>query len=297
MAAPAFACAGLAVVSTGCIVKLRLAVLFLSTLLLLSMQVQALDWDELWTTPDQQRRAQEAAGDYAPLMESDSTQWQGVGHFRSGDYAAAVDAFSQSSTLDDLYNAATAMTRAGNYDGAIAGFDQVLQRDPEHEKAAHNKTIAEQLKALQQQNSEPGQNDDPAQNQRPQDQNNQNQQDNEDQQQQAPENESDESQNQQDEQQSAADNQAQNDSSQQNDSAESPEQQQQTQQQEQSAEQQEQQAALNVNEQQEPMSEDQQAIEQWLRKIPDDPAGLLRRKLLRSHHSEYPEVGSGERPW
>ncbi|NMQ19729.1 hypothetical protein E4P82_11270 [Candidatus Competibacter phosphatis] len=30
-------------------------------------------------------------------------------------------------------------------------------------------------------------------------------------------------------------------------------------------------------------SEDRQAMDQWLRRIPDDPAGLLRRKFMLEH--------------
>jgi len=34
-----------------------------------------------------------------------------------------------------------------------------------------------------------------------------------------------------------------------------------------------------MREQQEEKNENQQALEQWLRRIPDDPGGLLRRKF------------------
>lgn len=46
-----------------------------------------------------------------------------------------------------------------------------------------------------------------------------------------------------------------------------------------------------------PLSESEQAIEQWLRRIPDDPAGLLRRKLEQTHRAEYPDVREGPRAW
>ena len=44
-------------------------------------------------------------------------------------------------------------------------------------------------------------------------------------------------------------------------------------------------------------SEGEQATEQWLRRIPDDPAGLLRARLLQTHRDDYPEVGDGDEPW
>ena len=34
---------------------------------------------------------------------------------------------------------------------------------------------------------------------------------------------------------------------------------------------------------QQPLSESEQSAEQWLRRVPDDPAGLLREKLRRRY--------------
>ena len=45
-----------------------------------------------------------------------------------------------------------------------------------------------------------------------------------------------------------------------------------------------------------PRTEDQQAMEQWLRRVPDDPGGLLRRKF--EYESQLRENRSaGENPW
>jgi Ca-activated chloride channel family protein len=52
-----------------------------------------------------------------------------------------------------------------------------------------------------------------------------------------------------------------------------------------------------VESMQRPLTESEQATEQLLRRIPDDPAGLLRRKLEQSHRSEYPEVRDADEPW
>ncbi len=46
-----------------------------------------------------------------------------------------------------------------------------------------------------------------------------------------------------------------------------------------------------------PLSESEQATEQLLRRIPDDPAGLLRRRLQQSHRIEYPEARDGREAW
>jgi len=45
------------------------------------------------------------------------------------------------------------------------------------------------------------------------------------------------------------------------------------------------------------LTEQEQATEQWLRQIPDDPAGLLQRKLQNRHMTDYPEVRDSAKPW
>jgi len=44
-------------------------------------------------------------------------------------------------------------------------------------------------------------------------------------------------------------------------------------------------------------TEREQATEQWLRQISDDPAGLLRRRLEQNHRVDYPEVRESDEPW
>ena len=43
--------------------------------------------------------------------------------------------------------------------------------------------------------------------------------------------------------------------------------------------------------------ESQQATAQWLRRIPDDPGGLLRRKFLLELQRRQGSVTPGDRPW
>ena len=41
-------------------------------------------------------------------------------------------------------------------------------------------------------------------------------------------------------------------------------------------------------------SEEQQAMEQWLRRIPDDPGGLLRRKFLYQYRQRAAATGPSD---
>jgi Ca-activated chloride channel family protein len=42
--------------------------------------------------------------------------------------------------------------------------------------------------------------------------------------------------------------------------------------------------------------ESEQAMEQWLRRIPDDPGGLMRRKFIYQYR-QMPDQAEAEQPW
>ena len=269
-------------------------------------------WDNLWFTPNQQGTQLLEEQDYTGLQQMDDAKWQGIGHYHSGDHEQAAEQFALHDDIADRYNQATALTQSGDYDKAIELFDDVLQREPGHENATHNRAIAEQLKQLQQQEQqeqqeqqndsqgEQGDEGEQGENQSGDASEQQSQDSNADQ---SAQNEGDESGEQNGQQNpdasdasSDADDTAQSDpvdeqseestttDAESADSAEGD-----------SDSQTQSEAQAGVE--QEPLTEQEQATEQWLRRIPDDPAGLLRRKLQRSHATEYPNVGNGESPW
>jgi len=215
---------------------------------------QAAEWSALWQTPDQRGAQAFAAEDHAVaagLFESPG--WQGAASYRAENYDAAIAAYSALDTPDGHYNRGNALALSGNYAEAIAAYDLTLATDPEHEDAIFNKEIVEQL--LQQQQSEQGesqegnneseQSDQNSDQQSEQDQENSEQQDQESQ-------EGDENQ-QQDQQQNEAPEDQENSES--NSEQNTPSQ--------------------NSNEE----FEEQQSLEQWLRRIEDDPGELLERKF------------------
>ena len=215
---------------------------------------QAAEWSALWQTPDQRGAEAYANEDHAVaagLFESPG--WQGAANYRAENYDAAIAAYSALNTPDGHYNRGNALALSGNYAEAIAAYDVTLVTDPEHEDAIFNKEIVEQL--LQQQQSEQGesqegnneseQSDQNSDQQSEQDQENSEQQDQESQ-------EGDENQ-QQDQQQNEAPEDQENSES--NSEQNTPSQ--------------------NSNEE----FEEQQSLEQWLRRIEDDPGELLERKF------------------
>ena len=214
----------------------------------------AAEWSALWQTPDQRGAEAYANEDHAMaagLFEAPG--WQGAANYRAENYDAAIAAYSALNTPDGHYNRGNALALSGNYAEAIAAYDLTLATVPEHEDAIHNKEIVEQL--LEQQQSEQGesqegnneseQSDQNSDQQSEQDQENSEQQDQESQ-------EGDENQ-QQDQQQNEAPEDQENSES--NSEQNTPSQ--------------------NSNEE----FEEQQSLEQWLRRIEDDPGELLERKF------------------
>ena len=223
-------------------------------LLFPSQPAQAFEWRDLWKTKDQQAAEAFAVNDHSLAAALfDTSDWRGAASYRAQDYESAIAAFSASDTPGGHYNRGNALALAGNYAEAIAAYDIAISLEPEHSDAISNKTIIEQL--LEEQESEQGEN------QEGENQENQSEQN---------------SQNESEEQNENSENQDQ-------ESQEGNEDQQQNEQQNEAPEEQE--SSESNSEQNTPSQssneefEEQQALEQWLRRIEDDPGELLRRKF------------------
>lgn len=204
-------------------------------------------WEDLWQRRDQQ--AQEALraerpGQAASLARDPAIA--GEAWYRAGEYERAMSAWSGLDQAAAHYNRGNALAHAGDLPGALQAYDQALAMRPDFEDALYNKALVEQLQQQQQQE------------QQSEDANGEGQQ---------PEGEQ-----QQSDQQSGQGEQQQDESEGEGEPQES-----EGGEQQQPGEQGEEQVAQAWTE------EDAQAMEQWLRRIPDDPGGLLRRKFRNEH--------------
>lgn len=246
----------------------------------------AQSWDALWLRDDQRAARALQAGDAERAVELfESAPWRGVAAWENSDYETAQEAFSErpdeaaDHNADSWYNQGNALAAQGLIDEALAAYHKSLELEPDAADTQQNIEVLEQLKEQQQQQQQEQNQDSQDQQQdqnQPQDQNSQDsQQSPSDSQNQDPSDENSENNSQPQDQQS--------DSQQPENSEES----------EESGEQQEQPApgeddATAQNEPLRPeidnsaMQEDlerDQAVEQWLRRVPDDPSGLLRQKF------------------
>lgn len=244
-------------------------------------EAQALEWRDLWLRADQRAaRAleQQDAARAAQLFEN--REWRGAAQYRAGDFAAAADTLAAFDSAEASYNRGNALAKAGRLQEAIGAYDRALELEPGHADARYNRDIVQ--KYLE---------DNPEQQQQPQPQNDgsgeQQQQGDSEQSSGGEEQQNGEqtgdAQNQDGEQgEEGQSQQAQGDGTE--DDASDPDQSDE-QQEEQVAAEQGQQASDSSGEVEQSADDveqwaSEQAAEQWLRRVPQDPGGLLRRKFL-----------------
>lgn len=246
--------------------------LFPLFILVVPPDAQALDWQSWWQNDDQRASRLFEQGEHAAAAELfDHPDWKASSNYRAGDYASALDTWQQIHGETAAYNRANALAKMGRFDDALAAYDELLQQNPGHEDARYNKQAIEEWLKQQQPEQQQGE-----------------QQGSQQQQQQGDQQQSDQDESQQGESgQSTQAGEAQPQSGEQEETSQQAQQQpapdEAQQQQAKAAEQAEDQDAQAAEKEMladldQQMSE--QAAEQWLRKIPDDPGGLLRRKFI-----------------
>lgn len=266
------------------------AVLVLGLMMPLAPTARAADTD-WWRRADQRQHAR---------IE------QGAQAYRKGDFASAEKAFSDMQGADGAYNRGNALAKQGRYDEAIAAYDEALRQQPGMDDAIANKKAVEAAKKRQQQN---GQGKSPQQNPNGQGNSQQNsQQQNSQQQKSGQQQDQSPQQGQQGKQPSQSPSSSGNQSQpgsqnkkQQNGSSEQPAD---TQAQAENEKAQREADAAQKQRMQQAMAqttkpgekknangntaapvetaeqrERRQAVEAWLRRVPDDPGGLLRAKF------------------
>ncbi|CCD10230.1 TPA: tetratricopeptide repeat protein [Legionella pneumophila] len=280
-------------------------VLTIVAVALISNQLKAFSWSDLWFTPNQQAQHLMEKGQFAKAKDLfERNDWAASAAYRAGDYEQAAKLFNELKTEQGYYNQGNALAHLGKYEEAIRAYDKALAFNPNNQDALYNrKLISELLKKDKEKKKSQNQQDKDQQNkdQQNQDQQNQDKQ-NKDQQNQDQQNQDKQNKNQQNQDQQNQDkqNKDQQNQDQQNQDKQNKDQQNQDQQnqdkqnKDQQNRDQQNKAQQNKNQnkkndkqegeiQSESNQEKQLAKEQWLRLIPDDPGGLMREKFLRDH--------------
>jgi len=292
----------------------------------------ALGLDDAWLTKDQQAQRELNKGDAKKAAEQfTSPEWKASAQYRAGDYASAAESFAKIDTTSGHYNRGNALAKSGKLEDAIKAYDEALKRDAKLEDAKKNRALTEKL-LKQQKNQQQDQQQDQNEKDKNKDQKDQQNKDGkQDSDKQNPEEKDGDQQNQDSKNQNDKENQEKKDQQQRNsqsssanngkDSAKESAQQssQSAQQSSQEANkaksgqsssagqaQQESQASSaagstgNTAQQAAQLDESKltpeqkQALEQWLRRVPDDPAGLLHNKFKYQYDLNRQKQADGD---
>lgn len=294
----------------------------------------AFEWPDLWLTPDQRAARDFRAGAMKEAAERfRNPAWKAAAEYKAGRYEQAAKDLEKFDTAAGHYNRGNALANQGQLEQALHAYDRALRLDPRDEDAQYNRKLVEEALRKQreeqdqrkQQEQQQGQGQD--QGQRPQPS-----QGGRDGQEQPPEQGKPGGQDQQDRQQGEGQNPAarnpqesgredRNASRQPSggDDSSSPENQpapDRNQPSGQAGKEEQAQPAQPAEppvpgkngpgEKDEPKpvvseseasSESRQAEEQWLRRIPDDPGGLLKRKFYYQYRQRQQPQNPERNPW
>ena len=250
--------------------------------------VMAFSWDDLWLRPDQQATElfHQGETDYASKLFEDN-EWKATAAYRSGDYEKAAEQFAKKDNTRANFNRGNALAFAGRLQDAIDSYEKVLSVNPQHKDAKFNKKLVEDLLKKQnksqqnkeqqgQQKNQQGQSSESTESQQKsgteQDKNKSAEKKDSGEQQHDEEQGKNNQFGKEDQNKGSKKDQNKNQSEvdkNENKSSDSPEQKN---------------IASNSNPDLSPEDRSkQQKLEQWLRKIPDDPGRLLRNKMKREY--------------
>jgi len=259
----------------------RKGVLCFALLLILPLPKNsyALGWQDLWQTKDQQAQQAYKKQDYAKAAEQFSNpDWKAAAHYKAGEYDKALESLKSSKSASSAYNQGNALAKAGQLEEAIKAYDKALSMNPNDSDAKHNKAVVE--KELEKQNQDQKK-DEKQQAKGDSKQNKEGEKQEKSDEQKSDKDKNEENPEQKPEQKPS--DQQQSEENQQQDKAEEkkPEasQSEQAEQAEQGKDEADKQGKEQAAVTPELSDEQQQANEQWLKRIPDDPAGLLKRKF------------------
>ena len=276
------------------------SLLVLCGMSILPNSAEAFGWDDLWLRTDQQAAKLFQAGDAkdaAKLFEN--PEWKGTAAYRTGDYETAIEEFSRQDHPIANFNRGNSLALAGHLQDALDAYEKVLAENPQYEDSQFNHDLIEKL-MREQQNKQ--------QNKKAEKGNKKKQQnDKEDRQQDSSKSEAE--QNEKSEQESSTEKQdsgdtqssedkKNNDKKNLNENVKSTE----TKKIESEQKKNDESAEKNIiaRDKQELTTEEQsrqQALEQWLRKIPDDPGRLLRNKMQREYQRRGKQQILNEQYW
>lgn len=127
--------------------------LCLPLLFMMPQPSYAMSFTDLWLRPDQQgQRLLEQKKPLEAIEHFKDPLWQGIALYQAGDYPAAAVRFAEVNSASAHYNRGNALAKSGELEAAIDAYEQALELQPDLQVAAQNKALIEHV--LEQQRAE-----------------------------------------------------------------------------------------------------------------------------------------------
>lgn len=140
--------------------RFRKGLLSLALLCLLPIPrpAEAFDWQSLWQTQNQRAQHAFEQQQFEQAAEQfNNPDWRAAAQFRAEQYQQAAETLKDTQTADGHYNRGNAFAKAGQLQEALDEYGQALKLDPNHADAKFNKELIEkqqQEKEQQQQDKD-----------------------------------------------------------------------------------------------------------------------------------------------
>lgn len=258
----------------------------------LPQPASAMDWGALWQREDQRAPQLIQQDPNSAAAKLESPEWRGAALYKAERFDEAAKTFIQAETPVADYNRANALAKAGKLKEALTAYDSALNKAPDMEDAQINRKLVEDLLKQQQENekqngSDQDSSDSEGDKSQQQDGSSGDSQDSSDGESQSspenPQNQAQQGQNKESQSQQEAPGEPESTDDQENAEAQAAEAE---------TSNEEPQAPAPITET--PLTQSQ---EQSLRRVPDNPGGLLQRKFLQQFQQRQTPPDEGDTPW
>jgi Ca-activated chloride channel family protein len=119
---------------------------WLLVLVVPSPRADAFEWQDLWRRADQ--RAYEALQQEQPARAAElfeNPEWRSAAEYRAGAFEASAATLAAIDSAEAHYNRGNALAKAGELESAIGAYDRALELVPDHADARYNRDLVEQF--------------------------------------------------------------------------------------------------------------------------------------------------------
>ena len=127
-------------------VLLSIACLVFASLTIQPSYVYAQEYQSIWKNENERGLDAWKQQNYdSAIRLFNELQWRGSAHYKNGQYEQALEFFEQDETATGYYNQGNALAQLNQYEDAIMAYDQALQTDSSLTQAKKNKELLEKL--------------------------------------------------------------------------------------------------------------------------------------------------------